>query len=501
LAQAICDQARSNCKYVVSFCWAMSSSFSTTPSSPNGGHRIAVSLAFFFCAAGATSAQLPYVQVQEGGAQGGLSFLEIAHTDHNAWWTQVGDRMYHAPSEDSGLSRNIEDYYVTLGSTAAMPEEMKAHYVGGQGRWNILHLPEGPSRLEVPSNMDRRSAFSSLAQLENGAVLSNTTFPIFELDPDYSSGLDKITSQKERNAVATITPEAVQQTLTELVALPTRSWEDKSAQQHAIDFVKGKFEELGLPTGLHQFTADGSGEVPVGDIETNVVACVPGQSSDSVTIGAHYDSRPYEGAAPGAEDNGSGLAVMLNIARAFSKAKVTPVKTVYFVGFAAEEPGLLGSAAFVKELMAGGRKFPVECRPSKIAGGSFLKPHWRDKGKAGRHKAIVLDEVGWPSPYLEKMTINLESFDWTNHDVMQHMGQASKQYNPEVEVVHNNAPFGSDHMSFLDKQMPAVLAINGDDEAYPNYHKSTDTIDNVNFMYASSFGKMCLAALMRMSCV
>merc|ERR1740123_524815 len=98
-----------------------------------------------------------------------------------------------------------------------------------------------------------------------------------------------------------------------------------------------------------------------------------------------------------------------------------------------------------------------------------------------------MDEVGWVSHNrgYEREMVNLESYDWTS-EVMQHLAASSRDHNGDsLEVVHSSNPFGSDHMSFLERGMKAVLVINGDDEAYPNYHMSSDTIDNVNTEYAA----------------
>merc|ERR1740138_214550 len=122
--------------------------------------------------------------------------------------------------------------------------------------------------------------------------------------------------------------------------------------------------------------------------------------------------------------------------------------------------------------------------------------------KPAQHRAIVLDEVGWRSPALPKATVNLESYDWSKEtglpELMDHMAHASKDHNGEaLRVVHSNHPFGSDHMSFLQRDIPAVLTINGDDEKYPHYHRSTDTIENVSPDYAAQIAKMVLGATVR----
>mmetsp|Transcript_102291 Transcript_102291/g.159532 ORF Transcript_102291/g.159532 Transcript_102291/m.159532 type:complete len:113 (-) Transcript_102291:66-404(-) len=110
-----------------------------------------------------------------------------------------------------------------------------------------------------------------------------------------------------------------------------------------------------------------------------------------------------------------------------------------------------------------------------------------------------MDEIGWSSPVLDTPTVNLESYDWTK-PVMDHLVESSQTHNGEaLRVVHSNHPFGSDHMSFLDNHIMAVLTINGKDEDYPNYHQSSDTIDNVDPRLLAMISKMNLGALIRMA--
>ena len=116
-----------------------------------------------------------------------------------------------------------------------------------------------------------------------------------------------------------------------------------------------------------------------------------------------------------------------------------------------------------------------------------------------QHEAIIMDEVGWLSNKLEGPTVNLESYNWASN-ILEHLAQSSKTHNgDDLTVVHSSNPFGSDHMSFLDRAFPAVLTINGDDEAYPNYHQSSDTIVNVNKTLMHLIGRMNMGALLRVA--
>jgi hypothetical protein len=71
--------------------------------------------------------------------------------------------------------------------------------------------------------------------------------------------------------------------------------------------------------------------------QANIVTTIPGTDASArpIIVGAHHDSTTNEGAAPGAMDNASGVAVLLEVVRAFRD--VTPRATVIVVAFAAEE--------------------------------------------------------------------------------------------------------------------------------------------------------------------
>jgi len=433
---------------------------------------LTTSAALFFSANAAT---LPSHRLKEGSIQD--------NPDGTKWWVRLGDQVYTAPPHTAllQLSDQVSDYYYALGSESALTSDMKKHRVGGQGRWHIFHLPQGPSMLQLSSSGERRATFSSLMQLRQGDVLSTTDgFPAYQAGSNYTFPGSEAVKSTEHKVSKSITSEVFKDFLTRLVSLPgdgqesTRSYSNANATAAAQNFLKAEFESMGLKVCIK---------------DANVIAYLQGKSHDTVTMGAHFDSRPFTGKAPGAEDNGSGVAAMLAAAKVFTEAKLKPVKDVYFVGFSAEEPGLIGSALFAKTLAAGG--LPAGCKRQS----SFLQM----QKSSPEHSAIVLDEVGWLSPKLKEPTINLESRDWTRK-VMDHLASANAMLNdPALNVVHNSHPFGSDHMSFLNINIPAVLVINGDDEAYPNYHQSTDVISetNINMDYAAKVSRMVFGGLVR----
>jgi len=348
----------------------------------------------------------------------------------------------------------------------------------------------------APAFVPHRSSKTRRQQVPGAASLaqmsSPKSFPAYTRSTGYVHPLDDAGQRLEKQSVAQLSPANVMDHLTELLQFPTRSYSNAAASQKVEEYLKHTFKQMGLTTCFHNLKdAEDDANSPT---LTNVIAYIPGSSADTVTVGAHYDSRPFEGKAPGAEDNGSGVASMLAVAKAFTDAKITPEKSVYFVAFAGEEPGLVGSKAFAEDMKSGSEAIPAECRPSA----SFLQVQRKSRA-ARKHQAIVLDEVGWASPSLSTPTVNLESFDWTK-EVMDHLRESSQTHNGDaMAVVHSNNPFGSDHMSFLDNEMQAVLTINGDDESYPHYHQSSDTIENVSPELVSMISKMNMGALIRLA--
>jgi hypothetical protein len=100
----------------------------------------------------------------------------------------------------------------------------------------------------------------------------------------------------------------------------------------------------------------------------NVVAVKSGRSSREIIVGAHYDSTA---GGPGADDNASGVAMMLEMAQLL-EGRSTPY-TIRFVAFGAEEGGMVGSTAFVNQMSASERANTVGfVNLDSIVAGDFM---------------------------------------------------------------------------------------------------------------------------------
>jgi Zn-dependent M28 family amino/carboxypeptidase len=198
----------------------------------------------------------------------------------------------------------------------------------------------------------------------------------------------------------------------------------------------------------------------------NVIATFDaGPTSDIYIICGHYDSiseRPSE-LAPGAEDNATGAAAVIELARVFSKYPKSA--TLVFATFSGEEQGLVGSKAFVRNL---------------------------DPATRSRIKAVLnMDMIGYSKDDSEDVL--LESSSRYKNLVDQFAAAASLVDGLKYYVTFN--PYGSDHMPFIEAGIPAILTIDNDWGDYPSYHRSSDTIDKVSRDMGAAILRMNAGAL------
>jgi hypothetical protein len=111
----------------------------------------------------------------------------------------------------------------------------------------------------------------------------------------------------------------------------------------ARELVVGWMKEEGVKPGTKgEWLQEFSG--PNQEALANVVGMIAGTGKEWIVVGAHYDG--LGAGHPGADDNASGIAGLLQIASRAAQEKEL-ARSVYFVAFAGEEIGLLGSRAFV----------------------------------------------------------------------------------------------------------------------------------------------------------
>ena len=187
----------------------------------------------------------------------------------------------------------------------------------------------------------------------------------------------------------------------------------------------------------------------------NVVATKRGRRAGTIVIGGHYDSVPR---SPGANDNASGTATVLELARVMAQRDYP--FTLQFVAFGAEEVGLIGSQRFVQRLSAGERREIIAMFSLDMVG---VGEAWRFSG----------------TPFLVRMAQQV----------------ADERSLPNGQLVGQFA-WASDHTSFVNASIPGLFVHRIDD---PRYHSSQDTSGYVDPQALSQAASIVLAMLDRLS--
>ena len=187
----------------------------------------------------------------------------------------------------------------------------------------------------------------------------------------------------------------------------------------------------------------------------NVVAYLPGETSEYVVIGAHYDhlglGEQFSMAPslagtihPGADDNASGTAGVIELARYFS-SQPKPKRGFLFIAFAGEELGLLGSEFYTNH--------PELPMGNAVA---MINLDMIGRVRAGR---LYVGGAG------------------TGTTLRGDLDRLAPRY-PDLKPDYSEAGYGSsDHFSFTVKQVPVLFFFSG---LHGDYHKPSDTWDKID---------------------
>jgi len=187
----------------------------------------------------------------------------------------------------------------------------------------------------------------------------------------------------------------------------------------------------------------------------NVLAYLPGKTDEYIVLGAHYDHLgrgDFDSLAPsqigqihpGADDNASGTAGLLELARLFAPLKGQLQRGLLFSSFAGEELGLLGSAAWVK---------------------SPTKP--LDKAVA----MLNMDMIGRIKD--DKVYVGGVGTGSTFQRVLE-QAEGSSHLKFELSQAGNTS---SDHTSYVTQRVPVLFFFSG---LHGDYHKPSDTWEKIN---------------------
>jgi Peptidase family M28 len=329
-------------------------------------------------------------------------------------------------------------------------------------------LLQGPQQLVVPTPPGG-TPFASVAQA--GPLITNPDGTVIEaVNPDLRGLLDLVSQQNLLGYVQTLqgfnTRNTYSVTDTEGVGVgAARRW------------IFNEFIRVGngrLLVEVDEFPVNQGGVVYN---QQNIVATLQGSGSHPgvIVIAAHYDSRtgdPLNGSgfAPGASDNATGMAVLLETARVLSAREWS--QTIVFVAFAGEEQGRFGSTHFVTERMLGGWRFDAMLNNDIVGGRSGIPQSLRlfalgPDGSPPRQLARYLQYVG--SLYLPQFPFEL------------------------IDAEDRDGRYG-DHISFLQSGIPAVR-ITESQEDPSRQHNSGDTSEWIDYAYLRQVTQLNIAVL------
>ncbi len=335
------------------------------------------------------------------------------------------------PEALPGLGRKLPHYhkYSYLGFAGQKPANV------AKGRWPVLHSP-----------------MTVFLPLEDG------TIPTVEMG-----------ELAHREPLAILPPVFSKRRMMEAIRflssdeLGGRGFGTEGLNQ-AAEFIARKFQEAGLkPAGDVEGSYFQTWEGRGGDLDRkvmmrNVVAVIPGNGPEregqSVVVGAHYDhlglgwpdvSEGYRGKIHhGADDNASGVAVLIELARVLGKS-LKPDRSVVFVAFAGEEAGREGSKYYV----ANPKRYPSE----QCIGMLNLDT----VGRLRKRKLLVLGAGS--------------AREWIH--IFRGAGYVT---GVDIEAVPQELD-SSDQKSFHEAGVPAVQLFSG---PHISYHRPTDTVDKID---------------------
>ncbi|HEY7683275.1 MAG TPA: M20/M25/M40 family metallo-hydrolase [Gemmatimonadales bacterium] len=258
---------------------------------------------------------------------------------------------------------------------------------------------------------------------------------------------------------------------------------------HAGAYIAHQFAEAGLRVERRPFPFAG-GEY------FNVVASMPGDRSERpwVLVGAHYDT---VAGTPGADDNASGVAAVLEAARLLTGERYPA--TIELVAFSLEEPqGTtygVGSQAFVRQAREEGVRY---------AGALILEM----VGYANREPGSqMVPPPLWWKRVPKRGTFLAAAGDGRSAGLLRVLTEAAAAA-PELELVTVRVPFRgwllpytrlSDNCSFWDVGYPAVMLTDTAFLRNPHYHRPTDRLETLDFDFMARVTELTVETVRRLA--
>ena len=358
------------------------------------------------------------------------------------------------------------------------------------------------SEKEILKRVRRNAIKSRPAMIALLAVLSFTAYGCRNSvappppPPPYEAGLDSITVERSRLYVETLAADSLE---------GRRAGTPGSAA--AAELIAGWLMESGVvpfrgSSYFQIFDAEQLSELgvsrrmPQGVGVRNILGMIEGENPEEfVFVGAHYDHIGLFSDWPGdvkifngADDNASGVAGVLQIARAFAASGGKPQRTVVFALWDAEEMGLVGSRCF-------GASFDGM---DKIRAYFNLDMIGRDEsGGGGRTAWFSNDSIPYARIVCEDTArYGLRVEPVTDPDSL------SSNFRQMVFMMDVEGrreailPGNSDYVAFQRADVPVYMASTG---SHPDYHRPSDEAEKIDLQKVTDISKMAFLTLYRLA--
>jgi hypothetical protein len=317
------------------------------------------------------------------------------------------------------------------------------------------------------------------------------------------SAQEKALQPRVREVIETVSEEKIAATIKKLAGFPTRNTLSSEGIAAARQWILEEFQSYSprLQVSLEHFKVKKNEERIVRDVDLyNVVAILPGKSmpETQVLVTGHYDSlnlvpKPgsatepdpgdnaaertttydwtqVEARAPGANDDGSGTAAVMELARVMSRYEFP--KTLVFIAFAGEEQGLIGSTLHAAQARKQDQVIEAVLNNDIIGGETS------GNGRAGNG------------------SVNLYGSDVTDSNSQQlarYARQMGERYLPSMNVnmifMQDRLGRGGDHSPFQAEGYAAVR-LSTPNEDYAHQHSATDLPEFVSVPYTARVARV-----------
>jgi hypothetical protein len=332
-------------------------------------------------------------------------------------------------------------------------------------------------------------------------------------DPKIEAILESVSTDRIRARIEKLAGFGTRHTLSE-----TQS--DTRGIGAARRWIRAEFDRISAANGgrlrveFQSYVQEPRARVRKATEVVNVIATLPGKQPESqgrvLIVGGHYDSicSDFEDAttdAPGANDDASGTAVVLELAEVMAKHDFDA--TIVFAAFAGEEQGLLGSRHFAREAAKAGTKVEAMLT-NDIVGNTESSNGSRD------NRCVRVFSEGIPavtSPLAVRLRAIGGENDSPSRQLARYINETAQLYLPQFQVRMIFRPDrygrGGDHMPFLEEGFAAVR-FTEPAEAYTRQHQNVqerngvaygDVLERVDFPYVASVARANGAALMSLA--